>query len=278
MMKLMGYVCALGALALAGAAQAAPQGKAQQSCINTINKDTINVLAAQAKLGAGCVKDAVKTGSDAEVCMAADAKSKVSSKVTKTSSDETKKCAITPLPEFAYLSAGTAAAAAVQAGKDIVRDVFGDPVSLYLCDTHPAECLCQRQTISRVVGTINAAAKIFVRCKKAALAIGHDPFTTGAASAADIAECVTNASIGLSVAGDPKGAIAKTRGKTVSTLAQFCNNVPNDPFASGQCPGANGPTGADCLRDRALCRFCQLANAADGLGIDCTAFSGTTCP
>src|SRR5260221_10453203 len=72
-------VCTLSGVTLVGvgAAWAAPQGNQQQHCINALNKDTIKVEAAQGKLGSGCVKDAVKTGSNAETCLNADAKGKV---------------------------------------------------------------------------------------------------------------------------------------------------------------------------------------------------------
>jgi hypothetical protein len=170
-------------------------------------------------------------------------------------------------PAFAYLGAGTAAAVAVQTSKDMFRDVVGSPVS---CSGDPGECLCQLKTIRRLVKMLDTAGKIFVKCKRSVL--------PSATSPVDIADCVTNPANALSIAADPKGKLAKRRGKLVATLQQYCDPpLPNDPFAGGECPGASGPTGADCFRDRVLCRACLMASGADDLGIDCSAWLGGSC-
>jgi hypothetical protein len=279
---LTGTVCAAALLLLgAGAASAAPQGNLQQKCINKINKDMIKVQAAQGKLNAGCVKDAVKTGSSAETCINADVKNKVGGKAAKTVSDEQKKCVgLSPQPEFAYLSAGTANAAAIGAEKNLIHDVFGNPVDagLFLCDTFPQECLCQRQAIDRVEKAVRAMSKIFVKCKKAALAIGKDPFLAGAASASDIAECVTNGTIGLSVEADTKTKVSSAFGQLDATIANFCTAGGTDEFGGGDCATLTGGPLGDCLEQRARCRFCEMVNQGDGLAIDCSAWSGGTCP
>lgn len=273
----------LGVLLSAAAAWATPQGNQQQHCINAENKDTIKVEAAQGKLGSGCVKDAVKTGSNAETCMNADAKNKVGGKEGKTTSDDSKQCTgKPPLPDFAYTGSATANAAAVQAGKDIVHDAFGNPIDsgLFSCDTFPAECLCQRQAIDRVVKIFNATNQIFVHCKKEALAINHDPFMGGASSPADIEDCATNASTtdGLSVNADPKGKIGAATTQLSDTITKFCGTTANDEFGGGVCNGLSNANRTTCLAQRVKCRFCQEVNTADNLAIDCTTFSGGTCP
>ncbi len=273
-------LCAAVAVLLASTtASASPQSNQQQKCINTINKDTIKVLAAQTKLGTGCVKDAVKTGSNAETCINSDPKGKVGGKSAKTSSDQTKQCTA-PLPDFAFTGAATANGAAIQAGRDVMHDGFGSPLDagLYSCDTAPAECLCQRQAIDRVAKIFNATSQIFVKCKKFALAIGHDPVPLGAASAADIEGCITNAGYGISVAADPGSKIADATTQLGDTIAKFCGTTPNDEFAGGLCSGLSNAQRTTCLANRVKCRFCQLVNAADALAVDCATFSGTTCP
>lgn len=282
---LQGSVCLAVLLVFGvGMASAQVQTSAEQKCINKINKDMIKVQAAQGKLNAGCVKDAVKTGSDAENCINADAKNKVGSKAAKTVSDEQKKCLIDP-PGIAYLSAGTANAAAIAAEKNLIHDVFGSPLTngvtgLYQCDTHPQECGCQRQAIDRVEKSVRAMSQIFVKCKKAALAVGKDPFPSGAMSNAEIAECVTNGALagGLSVESDTKGKVANAFTQLDDTVAQFCTAGGTDEFIGGDCATLTGTALGDCLEQRARCRFCEMVNAGDGLSINCSAWSGGTCP
>jgi hypothetical protein len=273
-------VLCLGLLLSAGAAWGQPQGNLQQKCINKINKDMIKLHAAQGKLDAGCVKDAVKTGSNAEACIAADAKGKVSAKEDKTVSDEMKKClGLMPAPAFAYTSAAIANSAAEEAEEDLIHDVFGSPLidpGLFLCDTNPAECLCQRQVIDRVEKLFRAMSALFVKCKNAALAIGKLPaFPSGAASAADIQRCVTDMGIGLSVQADTKGKVLDATSQTEATRAHFC--TVGGEFNAGVCPGS-GAGVTDCLAKRTKCRFCEMVNAGDALAIDCSTWSGTTCP
>ena len=279
MKRVVGSTLGVAVLFCAAAAWAQPQGNDQQKCINKINKDTIKVQAAQGKLNAACVKDAVKVGSDAEACIAADAKGKVAGKEAKTVEDDSKNCVgLSPQPDFAYVGAGTANAAAVQAETDLIHDVFGNPVNpgLFLCDNFPAECLCQRQGIDRVEKLFRAMSKLFVKCKKAALAIGHDPFPMGAASASDIGECVSNVAVGLSVAADTKGKVADAKTQLSDTLTQFC--TVGGEFDAGTCTGLSAAPLVDCLANRTRCRFCLMVNTADNLAVDCNAFSGTTCP
>jgi hypothetical protein len=155
----------------------------------------------------------------------------------------------------------------------MIRDVVGTPVEsgLYSCASNPEECRCQQKVVGRVGKMLDSATRIFIKCKRDALSF--------ATSAADVADCVTNAGNSLSIAADPKGALAKRRGQLVATLAKYCpNSLANDPFAAGQCPGADGPTGADCLKARALCRACLLASGADDLSIDCSAWLAAPCP
>jgi hypothetical protein len=280
MLRGFANVLCSGVLLCAAAAWGQPQGNGQQGCINKINKDTIKVHAAQGKLNAACIKDAVKVGSDAEACIAADGKGKVAGKRAKTVEDEMKKCvSLNPQPAFAYTSATIANDAAEQAEQNLIHDVFGSPSvnpGLFSCDTNPAECLCQRQGIDRVEKLFRAVSKLFVKCKKLALAIGHDPFMMGAASPSDIADCVTNAGIGVSVAADTKGKVADATGQLSATLSQFC--TVGGEFNGGACTGLSGNLLVDCLANHTKCRFCQMVNGADALTIDCGMFSAITCP
>ena len=278
-----GSVCLAALLLLgAGMASAQVQSDQQQKCINKVNKAAGKVAAAQVKANNGCVKDYVLGAiADADACVDDDPKNKVEDKQQNVLNDESKACLPGQLPDFGYVNGAFAGTTAQEAGVDLVHDVFGEPVDpgLYLCDTNPAECLCQRQSISRVSKLSRAMNKIWVKCKKAALKIGKDPFPLGAASAADLAECVINGSHPLSVQADTKGKLANATTQMSETIAQFCGTTPNDEFGGGECAGLSGVLLIDCLRNQVECRFCLMVNAIDGMAIDCTTWSGTTtCP
>lgn len=278
------FVCA-SALALVAGTAAAQQTKVQAKCINTINKGVSKVHAAQGKLNSGCIKDHVSGKiSGAETCLQSDPKNKVTGKQAKLNADDGKKCTI-EIPTIAYTNGVFAGTTAEQAEKDLIHDLYGTPVDpgLYLCGTNPSECLCQRQVNGRVNKMFRAMSKIFLKCKNPALAIGKAPFTLGAATAGEIAECISNGAVGLSVQADTKTKIASATTQLASTAQQFCYKTPNDEFGAGACAGFSGnPAGlADCIRDRIECRFCNMYKAADalGAGIDCAAWSGAAgCP
>lgn len=255
-------------------------GKVQQKCVNTINKGVSKVHAAQGKLQSGCIKDAVNEKiPNADACIAADPKGKVGGKQAKLIQDDQKKCQATP--SFGYSSGAFAGTTAAQAELNLIHDIYGSPVQagLFLCDTNPAECLCQRQVNGRVNKLFRAMSKIFLKCKNPALAIGKEPFSTGAASAADLAECISNASIGLSVQADTKTKVASATTQLADTAAQFCYKTPNDEFGAGVCAGFSGNTAglAACIRNQVACNFCEMYKAVDGLPIDCEAWSGANC-
>lgn len=251
-------------------------GNLEQKCVNTINKDTIKVQAAQGKLDTGCVKNFVKTGSSADACVTADAKGKVAGKKNKTTADDVKKCSGN-IPSFAYTGASTANGAAVQAEMTLLHDQFGSPADsgLFSCDTQPAKCLCQRQVVDRVEKLFNAMSAEFVRCKNAALAFNKLPaFPNGATSPSDVGRCITDGTIGLSVQADPKSAVSKAATQLTDTQQKFCMG---GEFDAGACTGT-GATLITCFEDHVKCRFCEMANAADNLPVDCSTWSGITCP
>ena len=265
-------------LGVAGIATAQPQGNQQQKCINKINKGASKVHAAQGKANSGCIKDAVLKGTMAEPCILDDPKDKVEGKQTKLNDDDAKNCTVTP--DFGYTGGVFAGTTAYQAEVNLIHDIYGNPVDsgLYGCDTNPAECLCQRQVDGRIEKLFRAMSKIFLKCKNPALAIGKDPFPTGASGPGDLAQCITNGAIPLSVQADTKQKVADGTQQLQDTAGQFCYTTANDEFGNGACAGFSGnPAGlASCLRDQVECRFCQLYKAADALGgsINCATWSG----
>ena len=62
------------------------------------------------------------------------------------------------------------------------------------------------------------------------------------------------------------------------TINAFCNPPTLGEFNGGVCANLSGAGLVDCLRNRVECRFCRMWNAIDNMAIDCSAWSGTTCP
>lgn len=264
--------------------------KADQLCINKINNDGIKVQAAQLKVNDGCVKDAVKTqltpGPTANACIEADAKNKVGKKRASTVTDITKKCGT---PPGVFFSGATATNdAAEDSAKALVRDIFGPTMgALQSCDTNPEECACQVKVINRVSKLERAMGKIWLRCKKAALKNGKEPFTSGGATLnAELEQCVTNAALagGLSVAADTKGKADKAGDQLQTSAEQFCGAGTADEFAGGACAGFSTPPTIDgaglrgCVEAHAKCRLCEMINTTDALSINCDTYAGIACP
>jgi hypothetical protein len=278
---LRGLVC-LAAIALGSAsiANALPQADQQAKCINKVNKAASKVQAAQGKANAACVKEFVKGSisgpNAADNCVLDDPKDKVEGKQQNVLNDESKNCLTGELPDFGYTSGVTAGTVAKQVEVDLIHDVFGNPVDsgLFICDTNPDECLCQRQAVDRVEKLFRAMSKLWVKCKKAALAIGKDPFPAGAADISELQQCVTNGSISLSVEADTKGKLAAGELQLSDTIGQFCTAGGNEEFP-GVCAGQSGAALASCLRDQTECRFCKMVNGVDAATIDCAAWSGS---
>ncbi|MEO8604047.1 MAG: hypothetical protein ABI629_15835 [bacterium] len=266
----------------AGLASAIPQGDAQQKCLNNINKTAAKVTAKQDGVNTGCVKSFVKgkiSGpAAAEGCINGDAKQKVQKAKTKVSDEDAKSCSAAP--GFGYTGGVFAGTSAAQAGLDVIHDAFGTPVDngLLLCDTYPLECKCQQIVPKRLDGMFRAMSKVWLGCKRSALAIGKDPFSAGAANAGELQRCLTDGTIALSVATDTKGKIGGASAKLGSTVGQFCGLGSQDEFAGGACAALTGLALNDCLSQNVKCRFCEAVNAVDGLSADCDAFAGTTCP
>lgn len=126
---------------------------------------------------------------------------------------------------------------------------------------------CQAAVAKTVAKCGDVRRKSFNGCKKAALAVGKDPFPAGATTPSELATCY-----GF----DPKGAIAKacdaTDDKIRQTLAKKCVAKGVDlAVAFPQCGTAGVDAAHDCLDAPANCAVCQAVNGVDGLDVDCDA-------
>jgi len=284
------FVSVLLAVMTAPSALWAELPKAEQICINKINSDGVKVQAAQLKVNDGCVKDAVKTsltpGTAADACLELDGKGKVLKKRMSTTADIVKKCGVTP--SIFFTGANTTNDAGEDTAKALVRDAFGPTLgSLQPCDTDKNACACQVKVINRLSKLERAMAKVWLRCKKAAMIGSKDPFTPiGAVSNGELEQCVTNTALagGLSVEADTKGKVAKAKDQLKTSAEQFCAKGGVDEFAGGECDGFSTPPTldgsglADCMEAQARCRLCEMINLTDALAINCDAWAGIACP
>ena len=274
-------VCAFVGLLPCAAALAQVQSSAQQKCINKINKDGIKVEAAQGKENVECVKrannDELTGPADAEACLTADQRLKVSKKQGKTTADDAKFCAAAP--NFGFTGAANVNAAARQAELDLIHDIFGPaPIDNGLFSKNPNvnEAVCQRNVVDRVEKLMQSMGREFVKCKKNALKVGKDPFPLGADSGDDLEACVNDPLAPNSVAADSKGKLAKRKDNLATAITDQCEvtNVSATSFP-GACNGNTATNLKNCLIDLVECRFCKMENDIEHYG-RLRLFAGTT--
>src|SRR5215813_14656046 len=277
------------ALLTSASVYAVPQTNDQQKCINKMNKDAIKLQASQGKEQSECVKRETndEAGTDVDACIVADPRLKVSKRQDKTTADDDKCCGGSGLPGFGYTGDTTINVAARQAEVDMFHDIFGNPSdpNLYDCNPFVGECQCQRNVADRIEKLFATLGRTWVKCKKSALKVDKEPFPLGAASGADLQVCVEAGTVAASVSNDPGGKIADRSQNILDSITlQACNGTGNDSFGGPACNRTalgGAPTDVelrDCLQNRVECRFCLMVNAIDNLAIDCSAFSGVTCP
>lgn len=279
MRKVTLAVLPLMLFAYATSASAQIQTTDQQKCINAMNKNGSKLNDTQCLENRACIKDygqgRLTTGiNPAEECLTADRKGKILKREGKTSAHEVAFCTgVTP--DFAKTPSATVNAAAVQAGIDLVHDLFGNPIDggLAVCETQPDECYCQRFMSKWLHKQFSVMPRIFRKCKKAALKVGKDPFFDGATSAAEVQSC-WDGSLGnnlISVAANPNNQIGKVTANLAAEYQTLCVDKGVDGTTFPGCPGG-GDTTRDCIIDRVDCRTCLMVNAMDNLAIDCDTF------
>jgi hypothetical protein len=236
----------------------AQQSAAQQKCLNAVNKDGAAVARTQGKENVACLK-----GAGTQLCLTADAKSKVLKAKNKTAADATKSCG-TP-PDFGYTSAAIINGAASQGEIDLTADVFGPDLgpAVIGCNPNKAGCACQQKILKTVEQLASVKLAEFVKCKKAVLEAGTN-------SAAGLVNCIENPGTPGSIAADTKGKIAKTLTSLNAAITKTCT-PPGSAFP-GNCTAFSGAALANCLDTQVECRVCQIIKAMDGLSVDCDLF------
>jgi hypothetical protein len=155
--------------------------------------------------------------------------------------------------------AGSDAATAIAEGADdVIRDIFGDPVSGIVTGDK-----CQDAVAKRSGKIYDTMLKSFRKCAKGLASID---------TIADLDGCVQTASV------DPK--VMNVAAKLTDDVVGKCAATP--PIVAGteagECSGAGSPGDfSDCVLARTRCNACLAINAATDGNADCAAISGTPC-
>lgn len=200
----------LGLLLAAGSASAAESGAAQK-CLNAMNKAGISVRKAQAGQITSCIKKFADIGASAVgTCIAEDSDGKVAKAATKIQAAFDKSCSTTT-PTFGLTS--PTVVASLTAGVDsaavlLLTDLLSYEGSFDLaldldCTAGQAQCDCQRPVLAAAQKTTASMGSLWLKCAKSALKGGNADFPDGAASRADLARCLTDPSVELSLASAP---------------------------------------------------------------------------
>lgn len=292
----IGWVVAVGLITLfAMDALAQPQDKAQQRCINALNKSLERVWSAAAKNVSTCIRwgttENLPPGvADMESCVAMDVNGRVARAVSAAMDAEASACS-TP-PDFGATDAATIAAAARSGAEAMYHDIFGADLdaSLWTKSTYKEAAACHRSLASLFARCATTRLQEFGRCKKNGLrsAGGQPPAIQ---SEADLtAECSMIGGDPLTAQPDPRFKIAKLcystgiltqDDKIEKVLIDRCKN--RLTVAEGNSiPECGFVGGRECIRDRIACRQCEAMVAADNLSRDCDLFdnqvSDGSCP
>lgn len=246
--------------------EALPPTREEQACVRRLNERFVAAAASESALVRACVdrkaRGRLMTPATIETCAAESPKSRLERIRTGARQDDAKLCSALP-PEVGYAGADVGMDASLAAELGLAKDVLGQ--SLDLAPISPAVSRnaygCQRSVLAALASCQSARRGEFLRCKKGGLRDGS--FTTSE----NLAMCLDDdPALRVSRACDPAGVRLRTRvieaacvkkGVTLSQAFPGCGT--DDPDALAQC-----------LATSSQCRTCELFDAADGLGTDCT--------
>lgn len=261
------------ALLAHGSAAAQVQNKEQQRCLDAMSATLAAVVRTQHGEAARCLADAEKSklpaGQNAQACVAADNRSKLSQMLSKALVQQMKRCAV--VPDFGFPGAAALDLAGRREATAFFADVFGDNLAAAVIDKagDKVGSTCQ-SAVAKAAGRLLLVALATVRtCDKQGLKAG------------EIANATTLAACAASLATDPKGRIAKATAALGKALTKKCTAVAQASAFPGGCAAA--AEFAECVATRARCRACLATNDGDGATADCDAnddglANGSCCP
>jgi hypothetical protein len=246
-----------------------PLTKAQQRCVNEMNKNGARVNQRQLKENERCLKDFQKEKLGAsmtfDACMIADRKDKVKKAREKTQKREGKKCdRLDVPPPFAYTGSATVNAAAVSGAVALAREIFGDPVpdgDLATKAGNKDKARCQLEMLRRANRLEHTVIKEIRKAKRKAIKDG----------AVD-----SGAALGVKL----QAVFSSSNAKTNKTRDRFMKRVDKkcaalqaaDMIFPGACGGkgaANLSEAKVCVIAAARCKACLKINLFDKLNLNC---------
>jgi hypothetical protein len=245
----------------------APLTRAQQACVNEMNKNGEKVNKAQLKENERCLRTFQTDKLVAptfDVCTTADEKGRVDRAEERTETREAKKC-VSPLPPFAYTDSATVNEAAVDGALALTYAIFGGPPVLDANLVTRAEnretAKCQLEMLKRADKLENIVLKEVNKAKKKA--IKDESVDSAAALEAELWAVFSS-----------NKRIQRTEDRLVRVVDRKCAvlQVPPSTVFPGACEERKNPNLREvevCVIAAARCEACLKINDFDDLNMDC---------
>jgi hypothetical protein len=243
--------------------------KAQQACINAMNKNGEKVNKAQLNESERCLKDFQKSKLVApmtfDACMAADRRGKMQKARTRTVVQQSRRCAsLDAPPPYAYTDSATVNAAAVDGALALTYKIFGGPpvrdADLATMADSKDTARCQLEILKQAGKLENTVLKEVNKAKREAL---KDKTLDNAVALEGR----------LRVVFSSNDRISKAQDRLVKGVDRKCADLqaPLDAIFPGECSEGN-PILSEveaCVIAAARCEACLKINAFDDLNLIC---------
>jgi hypothetical protein len=246
-----------------------PLLKAQQACVNEMNKNGEKVNKAQLKENERCLRnfqaERLVAPMTFDACTTADQKGRVQRAEERTATQEAKRCdSLDVPPPFAYTDSATVNAAAVDGALALTYAIFGGPPvlddNLYTRDDDTETAKCQLEMLKRADNLENTVLKEVIKAKKKAL---KDETVDSAAAIESELQAVLSSN----------DRITRTEDRLVKGVDRKCavlQAAPDTIFPGGCGEGNPNLNEVEaCVIAAARCQACLKINAFDDLNLDC---------
>jgi cysteine-rich repeat protein len=244
---------------------AEPLDKAQQKCVNSINKGAAKVAKAQGGNNSACIKSGGKgklTGT-IEQCIVPGPKGKVQKAIAKIKVGD---CPLPPPWPAIDTNATSIGDKMITKELDLIHAIFGTDLdeSIVLAVNDKNGAGCQSALAKAVQKCQDTKLEVFNACKKNRLKGKNTSQAAGAGELED--KCLGTGSNGIP---DGKGKIAnRCVTKINGAISKKCGTSDTDALF----PGCAGEPLQPCLDQKVECAVCKALNALDGLARDCDEF------
>jgi hypothetical protein len=240
--------------------------KAQQACVNEMNKNGEKVNRAQLKENEWCLKHFQRENlvppMTFDGCTTADLRHRVQGAEDKTVMREDRKCDPLDPPPFAYTDSATVNAAAMDGALALLYKIFGGPplvdANLFTRDDNPDAAKCQAEMLKQAGKVENTVLKEVNKAKRQALK--DETVDSKAALAARLQAILSS-----------NDRINKAQDRLVKGVDRKCADVQAAPGTvfPGECADPDLSEVEACVIAAARCEACLKINAFDDLKLDC---------